>query len=91
MNFTKFTSRAIAAVTASVALGALAAADVGLVNQLQGDVSYQGTGAAGAKAAAFMKVREGDKFAVPEGGVLRPRKGLGADGNDVVQSRKVLG
>ena len=71
MNFTKFTSRAIAAVTACVALGALAAADVGLVNQLQGDVSYQGTGAAGAKAAAFMKVREGDKFAIPEGGVLR--------------------
>ena len=39
MNFTKFTGRAIAVVTASVAFGAVAAADVGLVNQLQGDES----------------------------------------------------
>jgi hypothetical protein len=38
---------------------------------LQGDVQYQGTGAPGTKAAAFMKVRDGDKFTVPDGAVLR--------------------
>ncbi|MBL8378858.1 MAG: hypothetical protein JNM79_13385 [Burkholderiales bacterium] len=48
----------------------MAAADVGLVNQLQGDVSYQGGGAA-AKASAFMKVRDGDRFVVPDGALLR--------------------
>jgi hypothetical protein len=49
---------------------ARAAGDVGLVNQLQGEVTYQG-GAAAARASAFMKVREGDRFSVPEGAILR--------------------
>ena len=71
MSFRQFSSRMIAALAAGAAFGVGASADVGLVNQLQGEVSYQGTGSAGAKAAAFMKVRDGDKFSVPDGGVLR--------------------
>jgi hypothetical protein len=47
------------------------AGDVGLVNQLSGDVSYQAGSAAPSKATAFMKVREGDKLSVPEGAVVR--------------------
>ena len=71
MNFSQFSGRMIAALAAGAAFGVGASAAVGLVNQLQGDVFYQGTGSAGAKAAAFMKVRDGDKFSVPDGGVLR--------------------
>jgi hypothetical protein len=47
-----------------------AADDVGLVNQLNGDVSYASGGNA-SKAKAFMKVREGDKFTVHAGSQLR--------------------
>jgi len=46
-------------------------ADVGLVNLLQGDVSYASEGAGSAKAQAFMKVRQGDKFTVPAGALVR--------------------
>lgn len=45
--------------------------DVGLVNMLQGDVSYQSDGAQAAKAQAFMKVRQGDRFTVPAGAQVR--------------------
>ncbi len=54
-----------------LAATAWAGGDVGLVNQLSGDVSYQAGGAAPAKASAFMKIRDGDKFTVAEGGLLR--------------------
>jgi hypothetical protein len=54
-----------------LASGAWAGGDVGLVNQLSGDVSYQVGGASPAKASAFMKIRDGDKFIVPEGGLVR--------------------
>ena len=47
-----------------------AAEDVGLVNQLAGDVSYT-SGGATAKAKPYMKVREGDRFSVPAGAQLR--------------------
>lgn len=47
------------------------AADVGLVNQLNGDVSYQAGSAAPTKATAFMKIREGDKITVAEGASVR--------------------
>ncbi|MDB5805828.1 MAG: hypothetical protein JWN73_3150 [Betaproteobacteria bacterium] len=60
--------------TGIIALGmsiAACAADVGLVNQLSGDVSYQAGSAAPAKASAFMKVREGDQLTVPDGGLVR--------------------
>ncbi len=49
---------------------ALAAGDVGLVNHLTGDVSYA-SGASTSKAQAYMKVREGDKFSVPAGALVR--------------------
>jgi hypothetical protein len=52
------------------ASGAFAADDVGLVNQMSGDVSYT-SGASTSKAKAFMKVREGDKFSVAAGAQLR--------------------
>ncbi|HEV7477140.1 MAG TPA: hypothetical protein VGO02_05300 [Burkholderiales bacterium] len=40
--------------------------DVGLVNQMAGEVTFQG-----GKAKAFMKVREGDRFELPAGAQLR--------------------
>jgi hypothetical protein len=45
--------------------------DVGLVNLLQGEVSYQSDGAQAAKVQAFMKVRQGDRFTVPAGSQVR--------------------
>ena len=45
--------------------------DVGLVNMLQGEVSYQSDGSPAAKAQAFMKVRLGDRFTVPAGAQIR--------------------
>ena len=45
--------------------------DVGLVNQLSGEVSYAGQGGTQSKAQAFMKVREGDRFTLPAGAQLR--------------------
>lgn len=61
---------------AGLALGAAsgivwAQADVGLVNQLAGDVNYQSEGAQASKARAFMKVRQGDRFTVPAGAQVR--------------------
>jgi len=63
-------------VFAAVMLGAALTAgaqssDVGLVNQLSGDVSYVGQGNTQSKAQAFMKVREGDRFTLPAGAQLR--------------------
>lgn len=46
------------------------ASDVGLVNQISGDVSYT-SGGTTAKAKAYMKVRAGDRFSVPAGAQLR--------------------
>ncbi len=61
-----------AAALLSVALGAGAqSSDVGLVNQLSGDVSYASQGGAQSKAQAFMKVRQGDRFTLPAGTQLR--------------------
>jgi hypothetical protein len=61
-----------AAALLGVALGVSAqSSDVGLVNQLSGDVSYASQGGAQSKAQAFMKVREGDRFTLPAGAQLR--------------------
>jgi len=49
---------------------AFAADDVGLVNQVAGDVSYTSAGAT-SKAKPYMKIREGDRFSVPAGGQVR--------------------
>lgn len=51
--------------------GAHGAADVGLVNQLAGDVAYKAPGGSAASASAFMKVREGDNFRLNSGARLR--------------------
>ena len=51
--------------------GAHAAADVGLINQLAGEVAYKGLGGSAASASAFMKVREGDNFRLNPGARLR--------------------
>ena len=47
-----------------------ASEDVGLVNQLNGDVTYA-SGGNPAKAKAYMKVRQGDRFTVPNGAGVR--------------------
>ena len=69
----KFSASFLKAVVAAAFLAAgqaFAQSDVGLVNHLAGDVSYA-SGATSAKAKAFMKVRDGDKFSVPAGGAIR--------------------
>jgi hypothetical protein len=71
MRTRKILARTLAAAVSLVALAAFAQADVGLVNQLNGDVSYSGADAKSAKAQAFMKVRDGDRFTVPAGAQLR--------------------
>ena len=53
------------------AAGAPAADDVGLVNQLVGDVTYRVPGAAAARTTAFMKVRDGDNFRLNAGARVR--------------------
>jgi hypothetical protein len=45
--------------------------DVGLINQLSGDVAYASQGGAQSKAQAFMKMRQGDRFTLPAGAQLR--------------------
>jgi len=62
--------RVLGLATILAAASALAAEDVGLINQLNGDVSYT-SGGASSKAKAFMKVRQGDRFSVPAGAQLR--------------------
>jgi hypothetical protein len=55
-----------------VALGAGAqSGDVGLVNQLSGDVTCASQVGTQSKAQAFMKVRQGDRFTLPAGAQLR--------------------
>ena len=56
---------------ASAAVAPAQSVDVGIVNMLSGDVAYASDGAAGAKAQAFMKVRQGDRFTVPPGAQVR--------------------
>jgi hypothetical protein len=50
--------------------GVQAADDVGLINSMAGDVSYT-SGGATAKAKAYMKIREGDRFTLPAGAQMR--------------------
>ena len=45
-------------------------ADVGLVQQLAGEVSYSGAGGSGT-ARAYMKMRQGDRYSVASGAQLR--------------------
>ena len=62
----------LAFMLSGVILGAGAqSSDVGLINQLSGEVAYTGQGGAQSKAQAFMKVRQGDRFTLPAGAQLR--------------------
>ncbi len=70
MNAKSIFTRAASVALLALATPLLAAGDVGLVNQLSGNVSYT-SGKETAKASAFMKVREGDKFSVPAGAQVR--------------------
>lgn len=56
---------------AGAAVGQDAASDVGLVNALQGDVSYQSKDGPARKAQAYMRVRHGDKIQVAAGASIR--------------------
>src|SRR5476649_1679158 len=47
------------------------AADVGLVNQVLGDVSYASGGGNAGKVQAYMKMRQGDRFTVPDGAQIK--------------------
>jgi hypothetical protein len=58
----------LAAILAAASV--FAAEDVGLVNQLSGEVTYA-SGSSSAKAKTFMKMREGDRFTVPAGAQIR--------------------
>jgi len=61
---------AIIAASLLFAAQAFAQSDVGLVNHLAGDVSFA-SGGKTAKAQAFMKVRDGDRFTVAQGAAIR--------------------
>ena len=65
------TIRLGAGIAGFVLAGAAWASDVGLINQLNGDVAYQAGSASPTKASAFMKVREGDKITVADGATVR--------------------
>ena len=76
MNIMKIPSKGIVvlAFLASLAGAAVAqdaASDVGLVNALQGDVSYQSKDGPARKAQAYMRVRHGDKIQVAAGASIR--------------------
>lgn len=62
-------------VLAAVAAGGVgaqeAAGDVGLVNALQGDVSYQGKEGQARKAQPYMRLRHGDKVTLASGASMR--------------------
>lgn len=65
-------STILTAALLSLALGASAQSrDIGLVNQLSGDVAYVSQSGAQSKAHAFMKMRQGDRFTLPAGAQLR--------------------
>jgi hypothetical protein len=44
---------------------------VGLVNQVLGDVSYASGGGNAGKVQAYMKMRQGDRFTVPDGAQIK--------------------
>jgi hypothetical protein len=66
-------SRFLGAVVLSAAaqLACAQGADVGLVNQVKGTVSYTGQGGGTGTATDFMRVREADRFVLPAGALLR--------------------
>src|SRR4051812_42207597 len=63
-------SRSLACAAILAAASAFAADDVGLINNMSGDVTYTSAGTA-AKAKPYMKIREGDRISVPAGAQVR--------------------
>jgi len=66
-----FTAFVLTAVLATQAWAQEAAGDVGLVNALQGDVSYQGKEGPLRKAQPYMRLRHGDKVTLASGASIR--------------------
>jgi hypothetical protein len=60
----------LTAILAAASAFASASEDVGLINQLSGDVTYA-SGGSPAKAKPYMKVRQGDRFNVPASATVR--------------------
>jgi hypothetical protein len=61
----------VAALFSGLALAQDAGGDVGLVNSLQGDVSYQGKEGPARKAQPYMRLRHGDKVTIAAGGAIK--------------------
>ena len=66
----KNTLRSLACAAVFAAAGVFAADDVGLINNMSGDVSYTSAGST-AKVKPYMKIREGDRISVPSGAQVR--------------------
>ncbi|MCK9381099.1 MAG: hypothetical protein M0P95_08525 [Sulfuritalea sp.] len=66
-----FTAFVLAAVMAGTTWAQEVAGDVGLVNALQGDVSYQGKEGQTRKAQPYMRLRHGDKITLASGASIR--------------------
>lgn len=64
-------SISVAALLAVTLAAGAQSSDVGLVNQMSGEVSYAGRGGTESRAQAYMKVRQGDRFTLPAGAQLR--------------------
>ena len=62
--------KSLACAALFAAAGAFAADDVGVINQMAGDITYTSAGAT-AKAKPYMKIREGDRISVPAGAQMR--------------------
>jgi hypothetical protein len=69
--YANLTALVFAAIAAGGVSAQEAAGDVGLVNALQGDVSYQGKEGPARKAQAYMRVRHGDKITMASGASIR--------------------
>lgn len=70
-NRLSLTAFVLAAVVAAPVYAQEAAGDVGLVNALQGDVSYQGKEGQARKAQAYMRLRHGDRVTLAPGASIR--------------------
>ncbi len=71
INNLSLTVLVLSAVVTSQVWAQEAAGDVGLVNALQGDVSYQGKEGQSRKAQPYMRLRHGDKVTLASGASIR--------------------
>lgn len=70
-NMLKLVFAFLVALLGSVAFAQEAGGDVGLVNSLQGDVSYQGKEGPARKAQPYMRLRHGDKVTLAAGAAIK--------------------